>query len=283
MKKEMDMLEDKIIDLLSKKTKCPVCGEECISWYKKGFYTNFWKEKECPNCKATLKLKGKIIWVNRLIDLLFLIWYIFLFINIPQLCSLLLLFYICFKLFWKVLVVGPFSEIVPYNSTPLDDLLNSFRKLKGMDKKGKIKVAAVITAVVLVFVGIGVCINHRKNIENNLTDLTYDIVQESCDNYGDYSKSKYQDIVSEQIYKNMNYLYEEDCSDKSNLDIYVIEFTDMEVQLLSLKSAEVNYQNYINYQVNTDNSRYIANRSNCTVQWVLEDNVWRVSGYDERS
>ena len=48
----MDMLKDKIIDLLSKKTKCPVCGEECISWYKKGFYTNFWKEKECPNCKA---------------------------------------------------------------------------------------------------------------------------------------------------------------------------------------------------------------------------------------
>jgi hypothetical protein len=283
MKKEMDMLEDKIIDLLSKKTKCPVCGEECISWYKKGFYTNFWKEKECPNCKATLKLKGKIIWVNRLIDLFFLIWYIFLFINIPQLCSLLLLFYICFKLFWKVLVVGPFSEIVPYNSTPLDDLLNNFRKLKALDKKGKIKVAAVITAFVLAFVGIGVCINHRKNIENNLTNLTYDIVQESCDNYGDYSKSKYRDIVSEGIYKKMNYLYEEDCSDKSNLDIYVIEFTDMEVQLLSLKSAEVNYQNYINYQVNTDNSRYIANRSNCTVQWVLEDNVWQVSGYDERS
>ncbi len=42
------MLEDKIIDLLSKKTKCPVCGEECISWYKKGFfYTNFFgKEKK---------------------------------------------------------------------------------------------------------------------------------------------------------------------------------------------------------------------------------------------
>lgn len=116
-------------------------------------------------------------------------------------------------------MVGPFSEIVPYNSTPLDDLLNSFRKLKALDKKGKIKVAAVITAVALVFVGIGVCINHRKNIENNLTDLTYDIVQESCDNYGDYSKSKYQDIVSEQIYKNMNYLYVENCTDKNNLEI----------------------------------------------------------------
>lgn len=51
MKKEMDMLEDKIIDLLSKKTKCPVCGEECISWYKKGFYTNFGKKKNVPIAK----------------------------------------------------------------------------------------------------------------------------------------------------------------------------------------------------------------------------------------
>lgn len=51
MKKEMDMLEDKIIDLLSKKTKCPVCGEECISWYKKSFYTNFGKKKNAPIAK----------------------------------------------------------------------------------------------------------------------------------------------------------------------------------------------------------------------------------------
>ena len=38
--------------------------------------------------------------------------------------------------------------------------------------------------------------------------LTYDIVQESYDNCGDYSKSKYQDIVSERFYKSMNYLHE---------------------------------------------------------------------------
>lgn len=209
------------------------------------------------------------------------IWYIFLFINIPQLCSLLLLFYICFKLFWKVLVVGPFSEIVPYNSTPLDDLLNSFRKLKALDKKGKIKVAAVITAVVLAFVGIGVCINHRKNIENNLTDLTYDIVQESCDNYGDYSKSKYQDIVSEQIYKNMNYLYVVTCTDKNNLEIVESKFTSIEPQILSLKSAEVNYSCYVRYQLNNENDSYIAKDLSYTVQWKSDDNnVWRVSDFD---
>lgn len=279
----MDMLEDKIIDLLSKKTKCPVCEEECISWYKKGLYKNFWREKECPNCKATLKLEGKIIWINRMITLLFWLDYIILLINVPQLCPVVLILYICFKYVCDLLVVSPFTKLVPYNSTPLDDLVNMFKKLRTLNLKGKIMVAVGTTVVVLDAVGIGVCINHWGSVKNQLAGVTNDIAEESCDNYGDYSKSKYRDIVSEEIYKKMNYLYEEDCSDKSNLDIYVIEFTDMEVQLLSLKSAEVNYQNYINYQVNTDNSRYIANRSNCTVQWVLEDNVWRVSGYDERS
>lgn len=283
MKKEMDMLEDKIIDLLSKKTKCPVCGEECISWYKKGLYKNFWREKECPNCKATLKLEGKIIWINRMITLLFWLDYIILLINVPQLCPVVLILYICFKYVCDLLVVSPFTKLVPYNSTPLDDLVNMFKKLRTLNLNGKIMVAVGTTVAVLAAVGIGVCINHWGSVKNQLAGVTNDIAEESCDNYGDYSKSKYRDIVSEEIYKKMNYLYEEDCSDKSNLDIYVIEFTDMEVQLLSLKSAEVNYQNYINYQVNTDNSRYIANRSNCTVQWVLEDNVWRVSGYDERS
>lgn len=283
MKKEMDILEDKIIDLISKKTKCPVCGEECISWYKKGLYKNFWREKECPNCKATLKLEGKIIWINRMITLLFWLDYIILLINVPQLCPVVLILYICFKYVCDLLVVSPFTKLVPYNSTPLDDLVNMFKKLRTLNLNGKIMVAVGTTVVVLAAVGIGVCINHCGSVKNQLAGVTKDIAEESCDNYGDYSKSKYRDIVSEEIYKKMNYLYEEDCSDKSNLDIYVIEFTDMEVQLLSLKSAEVNYQNYINYQVNTDNSRYIANRSNCTVQWVLEDNVWQVSGYDERS
>lgn len=283
MKKEMDILEDKIIDLISKKTKCPVCGEECISWYKKGLYKNFWREKECPNCKATLKLEGKIIWINRMITLLFWLDYIILLINVPQLCPVVLILYICFKYVCDLLVVSPFTKLVPYNSTPLDDLVNMFKKLRTLNLNGKIMVAVGTTVVVLAAVGIGVCINHWGSVKNQLAGVTNDIAEESCDNYGDYSKSKYRDIVSEEIYKKMNYLYEEDCSDKSNLDIYVIEFTDMEVQLLSLKSAEVNYQNYINYQVNTDNSRYIANRSNCTVQWVLEDNVWQVSGYDERS
>lgn len=271
------------LQILKADKKCPVCGEECISWYKKGLYKNFWREKECPNCKATLKLEGKIIWINRMITLLFWLDYIILLINVPQLCPEVLILYICFKYVCDLLVVSPFTKLVPYNSTPLDDLVNMFKKLRTLNLKGKIMVAVGTTVVVLAAVGIGVCINHWGSVKNQLAGVTNDIAEESCDNYGDYSKSKYRDIVSEEIYKKMNYLYEEDCSDKSNLDIYVIEFTDMEVQLLSLKSAEVNYQNYINYQVNTDNSRYIANRSNCTVQWVLEDNVWRVSGYDERS
>lgn len=55
MKKEMDMLEDKIIDLLSKKTKCPVCGEECISWYKKRFLYQFLERKRMPQLQSNVK------------------------------------------------------------------------------------------------------------------------------------------------------------------------------------------------------------------------------------
>lgn len=116
---------------------------------------------------------------------------------------------------------------------------------------------------------------------NNLTDLTYDIVQESCDNYGDYSKSKYQDIVSEQIYKNMNYLYVENCTDKNNLEIFESKFTSIEPQILSLKSAEVNYSCYFRYQLNNEYDSYIAKDLSYTVQWKSDDNnVWRVSDFD---
>lgn len=82
------------------KGKCPVCGEACISWYKKGLYSKFWKEKECPNCKATLKLEGDIIWITKIINLFFWLWYIFLFFKVPQLCLPILVLYIIFKYVW---------------------------------------------------------------------------------------------------------------------------------------------------------------------------------------
>ena len=81
-------------------------------------------------------------------------------------------------------------------------------KLKTINKKKKIIVTTVTTAVVFITVGTGVYINHLIKISNYLSDLTYDIVQESYDNCGDYSKSKYQGIVSERFYKSMNYLHE---------------------------------------------------------------------------
>ena len=73
-------------------------------------------------------------------------------------------------------------------------------KLKTNNKKKKIIVTTVTTAVVFITVGTGVYINHLIKVKNYLSDLTYDIVQESYDTYGDYSKSKYQDIVPENIF-----------------------------------------------------------------------------------
>lgn len=181
------------------------------------------------------------------------------------------------------LVVGPHTKLVPYNSTPLDDLINIFKKIKTLNKKGKIMVAVGTTAVVFIFIGACAYINNWINIKNNLGDLTYDIAQESCDNYGDYSKSKYQDVVSEDIYKSMNYLYEEDCIDKSDLEIHKLYIYNFENQLLSLKTIEVDYLYDVYYQVISKDNYFISKDNASNVIWKLDDdNVWRISDYSER-
>ena len=59
------------------------------------------------------------------------------------------------------------------------DMLEDKEKLKTINKKKKI---IVTTAVVFITVGTGVYINHLIKVKNYLSDLTYDIVQESYDN-----------------------------------------------------------------------------------------------------
>ena len=151
---------------------------------------------------------------------------------------------------------------------------------KNKKNKKNIKIIGTIVGIIAIII-IGVYIYNQIKISNYLSNLTYDIVQESYDTYGDYSKSKYQDIVSEQIYKNMNYLYVENCTDKNNLEIFESKFTSIEPQILSLKSAEVNYSCYVRYQLNNENDSYIAKDLSYTVQWKSDDNnVWRVSDFD---
>ena len=101
------------------------------------------------------------------------------------------------------------------------NMLEDKGKLKTNNKKKKIIVTTVTTAVVFITVGTGVYINHLIKVKNYLSDLTYDIVQESYDTYGDYSKSKYQDIVSENIYSSMNYLRSGSYDNRDEFIIYV--------------------------------------------------------------
>ena len=63
----------------------------------------------------------------------------------------------------------------------------------------------------------------------------------------------------------MNYLYVENCTDKNNLEIFESKFTSIEPQILSLKSAEVNYSCYVRYQLNNEYDSYIAKDLSYTV------------------
>ena len=87
-----------------------------------------------------------------------------------------------------------------------------------MINKKNIKIIGTIVGIIAIII-IGVYIYNQIKISNYLSDLTYDIVQESYDNCGDYSKSKYQDIVPENIYSIMNLLPGPGVGDGSNYHI----------------------------------------------------------------
>lgn len=161
------------------------------------------------------------------------------------------------------------------------DMLEDKGKLKTNNKKKKIIVTTVTTAVVFITVGTGVYINNLIKVKNYLSDLTYDIVQESYDTYGDYSKSKYQDIVPENIYSSMNYLCSGSYDNRDEFIIYVSNQSKVNTLIFFLDTAESKYTYEIKFSIKGEEG-YSYGKSTCTVQWKLDDdNVWRVSDFDD--
>ena len=160
------------------------------------------------------------------------------------------------------------------------DMLEDKGKLKTNNKKKKIIVTTVTMAVAFITVGTGVYINHLIKISNYLSKLTYDIVQESYDTYGDYSKSKYQDIVSENIYSSMNILPGPGEGDGSNYHITECYHTNPITLVLPGNTAKSFYKETCFYiRKNEDHSS--GGETSPTVYWKLDnDNVWRVSDFD---
>ena len=161
------------------------------------------------------------------------------------------------------------------------DMLEDKGKLKTNNKKKKIIVTTVTTAVAFITVGTEVYINHLIKVKNYLSDLTYDIVQESYDTYGDYSKSKYQDIVPENIYSSMNYLRSGSYDNRDEFIIYVSNQSKVNTLIFFLDTAESKYTYEIKFSIKGEED-YSYGKSTCTVQWKLDDdNVWRVSDFDD--
>ena len=153
-------------------------------------------------------------------------------------------------------------------------------KLKTNNKKKKIIVTTVTTAVVFITVGTGVYINHLIKISNYLSELTYDIVQESYDTYGDYSKSKYQDIVPENIYSIMNILPGPGVGDGSNYHITECYHTNPITLVLPGNTAKSFYKEKC-YYIRKNEDFSSGGAASPTVYWKLDDdNVWRVSDFD---
>ena len=145
--------------------------------------------------------------------------------------------------------------------------------------KKNIKIIGTIVGIIAIII-IGVYIYNQIKISNYLSELTYDIVQESYDNCGDYSKSKYQDIVPENIYSSMNYLLGIEKNERNNIRIVKAYHTTPITLILSGITAKSLYTAE-GYYIKENEDHETGGKFSSTVYWNLDDdNVWRVSDFD---
>ena len=145
--------------------------------------------------------------------------------------------------------------------------------------KKNIKIIGTIVGIIAIII-IGVYIYNQIKISNYLSNLTYDIVQESYDTYGDYSKSKYQDIVPENIYSSMNYLLGIEKNERNNIRIVKAYHTTPITLILSGITAKSLYTAE-GYYIKENEDHETGGKFSSTVYWKLDDdNVWRVSDFD---
>ena len=145
--------------------------------------------------------------------------------------------------------------------------------------KKNIKIIGTIVGIIAIII-IGVYIYNQIKISNYISELTYDIVQESYDNCGDYSKSKYQDIVPENIYSSMNYLLGIEKNERNNIRIVKAYHTTPITLILSGITAKSLYTAE-GYYIKENEDHETGGKFSSTVYWKLDDdNVWRVSDFD---
>ena len=157
-------------------------------------------------------------------------------------------------------------------------MINKKNKNNKKNKKN-IKIIGTIVGIIAIII-IGVYIYNQIKISNYLSKLTYDIVQESYDTYGDYSKSKYQDIVPENIYSSMNYLLGIEKNERNNIRIVKTYHTTPITLILSGITAKSLYTAE-GYYIKENEDHETGGKFSSTVYWKLDDdNVWRVSDFD---
>ena len=146
-----------------------------------------------------------------------------------------------------------------------------------MEKKIIITLSSSIIGSLIILL----CIYSIVKTPLYLANLTYDIVQESYDNYGDYENSAYRDIISELDYQCANYLPYRNFSNKDDVSIITAYHKRPFVKITSSTTAEAVYVYERDCIIKSKNSNPSA-KSLCTMYWELgEDNVWRVTDFDD--
>lgn len=122
-----------IKSLFSDKETCPVCGKACISKLVKSKLSNPLCDHKCPNCKHELRLSGRIYTIGKIMSVIFWSYALVMCFMLNNLSNIHLALFLTiggFYSYFRDSVVIPNSKIESYNSTPLDDLIIYYQKLK---------------------------------------------------------------------------------------------------------------------------------------------------------
>lgn len=139
-----------------------------------------------------------------------------------------------------------------------------------------------LVATVVIGIIVGIYIYNSYKTSNYLNELTYDIVEESYGNYGNYEKSKYRGIVSEKIYSQLNYIYEENYSNREKFNITVSQHSEPKTQITSNNTAETKYICESHYGIIDTDRDNVGAISHCTVFWAFDENgVWKIIDFYE--
>ena len=141
-----------------------------------------------------------------------------------------------------------------------------------MRKKIILIISSLIVLLIIIFGGYYII------TLNNISSLTYDIIEESCLNNSDYKNSIFSEVISEKEYKLLN-VFSQDSENYDKIKIKHFFHTSPQITFVNLDCIQANYIYEVSYSTSKYENR--GSSAHCELTWELKNGKWVVTKYWE--